>query len=146
MFQFYIYLELSYAQIASSHCTLLLLHTLKMMANVVVTLLPVAKCLALLYSQLFFFFFNSFVSFSYFRLCLLLCASFSLATLYNFSITLSALMLLCILELQKHTTFDSKRKQISIVIPFFSILELLIHHIHFLTCRHFIINGSSLKL
>jgi hypothetical protein len=37
-------LELSYAQITSSHCTLYFLHVLKIMVNVVATSLPTAKC------------------------------------------------------------------------------------------------------
>ncbi len=46
MFLIWIYLELSYVQIAYCHCTHCLLHTLDMLGNATMTLVPIVECLA----------------------------------------------------------------------------------------------------
>ncbi len=100
MFWICIYLDLSCAQIASSHCTLCLLHTLKMMVSMTTTLPPSAKCSTFQHSLLFLnssfasFFPNSLTSSSCLHMCSLFCVSFSFVILYNFSIAFFALMLM----------------------------------------------------
>ncbi len=103
MFLLYICLELQNPQIAFSHGTTFLFHTPKMIMNATVTSLPTAKCLAFqhspLFSTLLFFFFNTSTSSSCLCPCSLLYVSLSFATFCNFTIVLSTLILLRILEL-----------------------------------------------
>jgi hypothetical protein len=79
-----------------------------------------------------FFFFNNFASSFYLCLCSFFYVSFSLTTLYNFTITHFALMLLCILELLKHTQLLTTNKLWQLFR--FFVLKLPAHCIHFMTC------------
>ncbi len=140
MFQICIYFELLYAQIASPHCTFCLLHPMKMMVNVVLTLLPMVECFTFQHSLLF----STLLLFIYFStiplpllisVCahsfalpfpLLLFAIFQLRYLYYVSMNSRTS--------KTHTTSYNKRKQLSMVTLFIFVLKLLAHPIHFLAC------------
>jgi len=77
--------------------------------------------------------FNNSISCSCLHLCSLLCVSFSFTIFCSFSITFFALMLLWTLELRKRTQLPTINTNYFIVTPFFFVLELFAHHIHFLT-------------
>ncbi len=79
------------------------------------------------------FFLYNFASSSSLCLCSLFCASFSFATFCSFSIALSTLMLLWILELKKCSQLPTRNENIFWWSPLFFVLELLAHHIHFFT-------------
>jgi hypothetical protein len=133
MFQFYIYHELSFAQIASSHYTFFLLYIVKMMMNVMVTSQPMAE-----YSTRYLFLLFSNVLLLLFLLPppTFICAhSSALPFPFLFSIVFQLHSLhSCCYELQNlkmHRTSNNKDKLLLTIILFFSVLERPTHHIHF---------------
>jgi hypothetical protein len=125
-------LELSYAQIASSHCTLYFLHVLKIMVNVVATSLPTTMLLSTL---LLFFFFNNFVSSSY--LCLCSRFLFLYYSLQFFNHTFCTHVSVNSIILKTHTTSNNKQNQFLIVIPIFWSLSFLPIPFNFYHACHF---------
>jgi hypothetical protein len=102
---------------------------------------------ALLNSSSTFVFFNNLASFSYLHLCSLLCASFSLANLYSFSMALSALMLLWTAKLWKDAQLPTTNANYFQQLPcFFSSLNIPPIAFNFLPTHRLLINVWSSKL
>jgi hypothetical protein len=140
MFRICIYFELSNAQIASFHCTFFLIHTLKMMVNMVVTSLPMAKCLALQHI-LFFQLFSCFFFPPHFHFLLLswsmfifLCFLFLYYSLKKFNRAFHIHAYMNFRTSKTHTTSNNKLKKLLTNIPFIFVLWLPTYPIHFLAC------------
>ncbi len=131
---------------------MLCLHNLKMMVNAMVTLQPMVEYSAFHHTFVFqnlfcFFFSNNSTSSSCFHLCSFFYTSFSFATLCNFSITLSKVMLLWILELWIHSQLPTTKENNFRRLPYlFLFLSFPPISFIFLHARCLLINVSSLKL
>ncbi len=127
MFQFYIHCELSFVQIVSSHCTLFLLHILEMMMNVTMTLQQTTKYSTfhvLLFVTPLFLIFSSTILLP--PLVFIYVHSFMFPFPLLFSIVSQSHSLhLCFLNSRTSKVFmtsNNKRKQLSMITPFFSSL------------------------
>jgi hypothetical protein len=85
-----------------------------------------------------FVFLNNSASSSCLCVCSLLCASFSLAIFYNFSMAICALMLLWIPKLWKHTQLLTTNVNCFQRLPCFFVLEHPAYHIPFFTYMPFL--------
>jgi len=123
-----------------------LLHILKIMMNVMVTLQPrveySTRLQILLLSTLLLFLFFSTISFpppafvcvhSFTHLFLCYSLQFLNRTFYIHASVISK-------TLKMLTTFDKKQKPFLMVTPFFFILELLAHYVHFSLAYHLLVN------
>ncbi len=148
MFLICIYLKLWNVQIAFFHGIAFLLHTSKMMVNVVMTSLPIAKCSTLQHSPLF----SILHPLLFFSTLLLpppifIYAYFSLATLRNFSIALSTHMLLQTPKLWKNIWLPiANKNNLRQLLRLFSSFNFLPISFIFLVACCLIINASSFKL